>query len=124
MRVFRAELVGAEEMQDLNSYALVMAEGPGDSSARLEFSVALSADAQDEALGMDTYSICTETGACHYGGITTWSIESGCLKIVLDAEACRVLGVKEAFRVTLSERDIATVRSALERIVKHSATAN
>jgi Immunity protein 10 len=124
MRVFRAELVAAEEMPDLNSYALVMAEGDTESSARLELSIGLSSDTQDIALGMDTYSLCIETGACYYGGIRAWSIEHDCLEVILDNEACRVLDVKEGFRVTLSDQHIPLVRAAMQRILKHAIAGN
>ncbi|WP_394840380.1 Imm10 family immunity protein [Pendulispora rubella] len=47
----------------------MLAECTVGSGARLEIQRALTFDDQDKALDMDTYSLCTEDGKTHYGGV-------------------------------------------------------
>jgi hypothetical protein len=68
---FHAAAVGAEEMTDNNCYVVVLAEHSDAGGRRLELQSSLSYDEQEKSLGQDAYCLCTETGACHYGGVTS-----------------------------------------------------
>jgi len=92
IRTFKAKLVSAVELPDLNAFAVILAQNPDGSGARLEIQRALSFDEQDKQLGQDTYCVSTEEGATHYGGIASWRFADNGLEIALDAGAATSLG--------------------------------
>lgn len=102
MLKFQALAVSAIEMADLNSFVVVLAEESDGSGMRLEIQRALEFDEQDKQLGQDTYCVCTESGATCYGGIESWVFLGNELKIILDARAQSVLGVKGGFLIELA----------------------
>jgi hypothetical protein len=114
-----AAAVGAEEMTDTNCYVLVLAEHSDAGGRRLELQSSLSYDEQEKSLGQDTYCLCTETGACHYGGVTSWALDEAraVLVITLDERASKVLDASGGFRVTVPHRDLPILRESLQRIL-------
>jgi hypothetical protein len=116
MRRFNATNVSAKELRDANTFAIVLAEGPDGSGRRLELQKALSFDDQDRANGQDTYCLCTEEGATHYGGVTSWSIGTTSLKVSLDDAAATALGV-EGFLVDFPGPSLSNLRAGLERLL-------
>lgn len=52
MRKFHADAVSADEMQNIDTYAVVLAERHDGTGMRLEIQKALSFDEQDRASGM------------------------------------------------------------------------
>ena len=119
MTEFDAELVGAGEIIENNCFVLVIAEHFDGSGQRLELQAALSYDEQDQSLSMDTYCLCTETGACHYGGVTSWTLieDQAVLVVTLDEAASRVLDVAGGLRVKVPRSDVPIVRESLQRIL-------
>ena len=101
MSSFVATAGSAEELEDLDTFVVVLAEMPDGDGARLEIQRGLTIDPQDEALGMDTYCLCTQTGASHYGGIRSWRLEDGCLHTSLDDMAASELGLDPQVTIEL-----------------------
>lgn len=101
MLKFKAVAISASELPDLNCFSIVLAEERDGSGRRLEIQRALEFDAQDRDLGQDTYCVCTDEGAVHYGGISSWSLVDRELKIVLDPSAAETLGVEDGFWIEL-----------------------
>ncbi len=95
MNDFRATAIAAEEWDEVNTFALVMAEEPEGGGKRVEIQKALSFDEQDRENGQDTYCVSTETGVAHYGGIAHWTLGTTELKLVFDPAAASVFGVRE-----------------------------
>jgi hypothetical protein len=62
---------GAVETLD-DTFLVVLAETE-DGDTRIEFQRGLTVDAQDEALGIDTYCLCSEKGT-HDGGVQSWRL--------------------------------------------------
>lgn len=114
MRRFRARAVAAMELPDLNTFAVVLAEEPDGSGLRLEIQKSLSPDEQDRQLGLDTYCLCTEDGVTHYGGVTSWSLTQGSLRILLDAKAEEVFGVEGGFVVDFPSESTAALQRGLK----------
>jgi Immunity protein 10 len=105
------------ELPDVNTLAVVFAENCDGSGVRLEIQRALSFDEQDRNSGQDTYCLCTENGATYYGGITSWEIVEGLLRIQLDSEAARALDVTGGFLVDISPGDSLALNVGLNRIL-------
>jgi hypothetical protein len=76
-------------------------------------------DAQDRALGMDTYCLITGTsGATHYGGVedVDWP-EPTHLRLDLSAEASETLALPRRLELRLPEEDVALVRAELPTLL-------
>lgn len=117
MRRFKAKAVAALELPDLDMFAVVLAEEPDGSGSRLEIQKALSFDEQDRRLGLDTYCLCTEEGATHYGGVTSWILTGDSLEVRLDAKAAKTLGVEDGFVVNFAAESLPGLRDGLRRIL-------
>ncbi|MBN8228923.1 hypothetical protein JYK02_15545 [Corallococcus macrosporus] len=117
MRRFHAAAVSVEEMQDINTYAVVLSERHDGTGIRLEIQKALSFDDQDRASGMDTYCLCTESGACHHGGVTRWMAGENSIEVSLDEQASSALGVDGGFHVEVSAHYLPILRVALQRLL-------
>jgi hypothetical protein len=98
---FTVRAASAMELLDLGAFVVVLAEHPDGSGLRLEIQRALEFDEQDRALGMDTYCLCTDSGATHYGGIVRHELSSPWLTIVLDVSAAEALGTR-GYRLRLA----------------------
>lgn len=110
---FSASRVAVQEIDGV--YIVALAEHPDGGGPHVMFQSG-PADEQDVALGMDTYCICTDNGACHYGGVASWHIAPGQLEIVLDEEAKQVLDC-DGFRIRIPADDEANIRAGLVRIL-------
>lgn len=84
---------------------------------RLEMQRSLSSDEQDRRLGLDTYCLCTEDGATHYGGVTSWSLTPGSLEIRIDAEAEEAFAVGGGFVVDFSPENTGVLQVGLKRVL-------
>ncbi len=116
MIAFTAKGVAATELRHLNSRVVVLAEDPdGDGGPCLEISRALSDTRQDRELGMDTYSLSTQTGATFYGGVRSYAIRGPILTIRLEPEARDALGVPGDFSIRL-DADAATIERIREAL--------
>jgi len=118
MRRFRANVAAATELADMNVLAVIVAENEDGSGACLEVQRALSFDEQDRVLGQDTYCIRTETGATHYGGVTSWAVTANVLEVRLDAEAAAELGVQEGFLIAIKPDHVQMLQEGLTRVVR------
>jgi len=115
---FIAGAVGIEELPDVNSFVVVLAEQADGSGARLELQRALSFNEQDRKLGMDTYCLCVTSGATHYGGVTSWSVRERRLELALTDDAAATLGTGPSIVVRLPiDVSLDTLRVALDRIL-------
>ena len=99
MQRFRATWVDASEHIDLNALVIVLAEDLMGEGLRLELQRALTPDEQEVAAGLDTYCVSTQTGAVHYGGVDSWSLEGDELRLALTAEAADAVGVDGGFLI-------------------------
>jgi len=113
---FEAAAVAAEMIDGV--FVLAFAENPDGSGLGLQL-CAGPYSAQDAALGEDTYSISTDTGACHYGGIASQRVTDGRVFIALDTDAAAVLAT-DGFLVTFAADKTDLVRDALGRILAGS----
>jgi Immunity protein 10 len=119
MMSFVATVGAAQELEDINTFAVILAEHPDGSGCRLEFQIALEFDEQDEEMGMDTYCLCTETGATHYGGVVSWQIVGSRLEVSLDREAAEELGLDVDLSIELQMPSdmVNAVRAGLQRVL-------
>lgn len=113
---FTARAVACQFFDDLDTYELILAEESDGGGGRLEIQRPLSPTDDDLDLGQDTYCIVVHTGACHYGGIAAWKVDSTGLNIRLTDEAAQVFGTCQ-FRVVLPRDRTAEVEAAMRRIV-------
>ena len=96
--------------------ALVLLDEP--SGDTLEFQRSLSRpDAQDAALGMDTYSIVRAGAAVHYGGLVRFTVEAGVFTLELTAEAAAVLELPQVIELVLDDDGARVVDQHLPRIL-------
>jgi hypothetical protein len=116
MRSFTARAVTAQELHDVNVFVVVLAERLDGSGTRLELQKALSFDEQDRTLGLDTYCLCTETGATCYGGIAAWTLRPNTMEIGLDAHAAETLGTP-GFAIAFPPEQHAALRDGLARVL-------
>lgn len=117
MKRFRASSAAATELAEMNVYAVILAENEDGSGSCLEVQRALSFDEQDRALGQDTYCLHTETGATHYGGVTSWVVTQNHLEILLDAEAAAALDVRKGFSVAIKPEHVLMLQEGLSRVI-------
>jgi hypothetical protein len=116
MRSFKACAVAAEELRDINTFVVVLAENRDGSGARLELQRLLSLDEQDRRLAMDTYCLCTEDGATVYGGIKSWTLRSDLLEIDLDVQATEALRV-QGFAISFPAEDFPMLKEGLAKVL-------
>ena len=125
MSSFVATAGAAEEFEDLETFVVVLAEKPDGDGARLEIQRGLTVDPQDEALGMDTYCLCTQTGATHYGGVQSWRLSDDCLQIFLDDAAASKLGLDRevTIELRLADQAVQAVIAGIERALEFPRSA-
>jgi hypothetical protein len=118
MFAFVAKGVAATVINDAE--CVVLAEDPdGADGPRLEIMRGLNFDEQERRLGLDTYSLSTQTGATIHGGVVSYSLDDSILTMRLEPRARDTLGVPSEFSIRL-EADavtIARVRAALVSIL-------
>ena len=118
--LFMASVAAYERWDDLNTVVLALAAEADGEGSRVEFQRGIVPDPQDEALGMNTYCICLETGATHYGGLAAWRIADAVLDLQFTAAAAKALGVAHTVRIgltPLSPDILALVDRGLREIV-------
>lgn len=116
METFTVRVVAAEQLDDINTFVVVLAEDKSGGD-RLEIQRSLSFDSQDKEQGMDTYCICLPSGACHYGGVLSCEIDQGILQIDLDADASDDLGTDRfQLKLKLQPEEIEQLREGLNRV--------
>jgi hypothetical protein len=107
--------IGYTRDADLNFEALVILdEHSGDT---LEIQRSLSFDEQDTAAGMDTYCLVLSAGATHYGGVESWTVRDGLLKLSLSETASAVLQLPADVEFSVRAVDEAPLRDRLTRLV-------
>ena len=84
----------------------------------IEFQRSLVHDAQDVALGMDTYAIVRNGGAAHYGGLAAFTVVDGVLHLDLDPDAAAVLELPCRTEIILDADAASAVEERLPRIVR------
>ena len=89
------------DLPDGEGLLAAVAVRPDGSGFGLQLSRAATWDAQDRALGMDTYCISTSEGPTHYGGVVRASPGPGLLDLDLIDDAAAALGVPVRFRLRL-----------------------
>jgi len=69
---------------------------------------------------MDTYCLCTQSGATHYGGVQSWQLSDGFLRISLDDAAASKLGVDRevTIELRLSDQAVHAVTTGIERVLE------
>ena len=119
MMSFIATMGTAEQLDDLNTYAVILSEQCDGTGNRLEIQKALTFDESDRETGMDTYCLCTQTGATHYGGITSWQMKGNNLELLLNVEAASALGLDTTLSIELrlATNSIEKVLAGLHRLL-------
>ena len=92
---FPLRYITFEELDELNTLVLGLSDTQDGSGNILILERGLSFDEQDVALGQDTYSISTASGATVYGGIMRSVLDERLLTIELTAEAAGALGTTQ-----------------------------
>jgi hypothetical protein len=125
MDEFPVKAVFAGKLEDTNALVIILAEMPDGSGRRVELQRALSFDEQDRKTGMNTYCVCTDSGATHYGGVQRYSLDDNLLTIRLSGEAAAELEVEDGFVLTLDapKSALASLRSALPRVLAEVSQA-
>ncbi len=118
MKRFRASAVSVGELPDVNAFCVLLAEKEDGSGARLEIQRGLAFDDQDRELGQDTYCLGDENGASHYGGVISWELSSGLLRLDLDEAATQEMDVDGGYLVEVKRADEAQLRVGLERMLR------
>jgi len=115
----KAAGVAAKEMPDMNVFVVIFSENADGSGRRLELQRSLTVDDGDVALGMDTYCLCTEAGAAHYGGVTSWSLNNHSLVIRLTASAEAALCIEDGISIglDLTATEQGVLHEALNRVL-------
>lgn len=117
---FDARAVAFVRDEDLEADVLVIAEQEDGSGHRVELQRALVVTDEDRRLGMDTHCLVAETGATHYGGVESSSLEGDVLELRLSADAARDLGVEGGYRIRLADpqRVVGLVRDGLRAVLE------
>jgi len=121
-----ARRLAVETMADVNTFVVAFAEESDGSGRHLMLQRALSFDAQDAALGQDSYCIVNDLGACVYGGVTAWRLNEGTVVIQLERTAADALGLTLSYAIHLESSDVTPeeVANGLERVFGCSSSLN
>ncbi len=117
--------VAVEELIDVDTFVVGLAEAEVGDGASLLISIALLPyDEQDRALGQDTYCISTEGGATVYGGLTRCVLHNNALLLGLTPDAATTLGLptQTRFPLTIDHATVARLRAGLQRIFSRAAS--
>jgi hypothetical protein len=117
MMTLRVRAATAVQLDDLNTFAVIMAEEPDGSGNRLELQRALEFDDQDLALGQDTYCTYLHDGACEYGGIRKCVLNLNELLLEFSPETALTLGLDQQVVFWL-DVDLASLDEVREGIVR------
>lgn len=114
----RVRAAAATQLDELNTFAVVLAEEADGSGERIELQRALEFDEQDYSLGLDTYCTCLANGACEYGGIRKCVLNRNELMLEFSSATASTLGIAQHILVQL-EVDSASldqVRAGIQRV--------
>jgi hypothetical protein len=114
----RVRAAAATQLDELNTFAVVMAEETDGSGKRIELQRALEFDEQDRSLGQDTYCTYLDDGACEYGGIRKCVLDHNELLLEFSSETALTLGLDEKVVVQLDvdPKSLDEVRTGILRI--------
>ncbi|WP_198170556.1 Imm10 family immunity protein [Deinococcus arboris] len=115
---FDVNAVFVGELEDLETFAVVLSDHPDDPQEWLELQRALFEDEQEMALGMETYCLVRANGAVVYGGVTACILSAAVLELHLDQEAAGVLGTSVfQLKLHLTEAASAELKRGLQRVM-------
>lgn len=114
----KAQAVAVMEDHDVDTFLVAFAEQPDGSGRQLQLQASISKEwsESDIECGFDTYCLLVDTGATVYGGVTSWSVEEGHLKLELTNEAASTLRVGRNLDIEFAIEKTAEVKSGLERV--------
>ena len=123
---FPLRYITFEELDELNTLVLGLSDTQDGSGNILILERGLSFDEQDVALGQDTYSISTASGATVYSGITRCVIKDRVLTLDFSAEAADSLGITHTcqFPLELDLGSIERLREGLRRLFGDESSAS
>jgi hypothetical protein len=117
VEAFVVRRVSAVEMEDLNTFAVVLSDNLDGSGDVFELQKALSFGEQDIALGQATYCLSLPSGETHYGGVVAFALEPSSFTLDLTPVAGEIFGDERlVFPLELEEKEKQTLKSGLERI--------
>ena len=96
---FVARALAVEDLPDLNTFLIALADDAEEPTHTLELQKALEDDG-DEEHDFDSYCLAVDAGATHYGGITACRLSGRSLVLSLDDGAAGVLGT-DGFEIEL-----------------------
>lgn len=92
-----------------------------ESGDTIEFQRSLVHDAQDVALGMNTYAIVRGGAAVHYGGLVRFEMQDDVLALELEPDAAAVLGLPNLVELVLDGPAAGIIEQHLPPIVAPTA---
>jgi hypothetical protein len=99
---FEVRRIAVEELRDLDTYVVGIAENADGSGDALLLQTALTViTEQDRALDMDTYCISTAWGATVCGGVTACALQDDLLTLEFDPPTAETLGISQECRFHL-----------------------
>lgn len=117
IKQFIATACAVEQDRDFNSFVLVLADHAEEPQQWIELQIALSFDADDIELGMDTYCIVDDSGAICYGGVEWCTLDEDALVLSLIPEAAEELGYERIeASLQLSPEEYGQLEMALPQI--------
>jgi hypothetical protein len=122
---FEVRRVAAEEVPDLDSYVVGLAEHENGEGTALIFQVPLGPfDDQDRALKMDTYYISDAYGATVYGGLTRCMLRSDALILGFSAEAAETFAVPTdvVLPLRVDPKAVSILHEGLRRVFARAST--
>ena len=123
---FPLRYVALEEPEETNTLVLGLSDIQDGSGNTLIIERGLSYDEQDAALGQDTYSISTASGATVYSGIIRCVSNDQVLTLDFTAEAADGLGITHTcqFPLELDLGSIERLRKGLRRVFEDESSAS
>ena len=122
MKRLTVRAISVQELEDLNAFVIALYDQKEMSMSWIEIQQPLTLNTQDQQLGLDTYCVTTNTGASHYGGITSCILRGRVLRIEFSQPAGSVLGLGEALECYLlvPMTVITSLRFGLERMLQNN----
>jgi hypothetical protein len=112
------QLLTIEDLSEDGTLTIGFSEEPDGGGRVLILMRAKSFDQKDVALGMDTYCLTDETGRTVYGGVVRHELSRDTLRLVLEPEAARKLGLptEVSLRLQLDPETRGRVEKALRQM--------
>jgi len=114
--ILRANAVGVDDSDDC--LTLGFAEESDGSGPALVLQRAREFAEKDVKAGTATYCLTTDTQTTTYGGIESWQLAEGWLKLKLSTKAAEDLGCDSDLIIQFAPIHTDAVRTAFDRIVK------